>query len=319
MFIIFILMLINVIRINVKMGKKLNVIYGALNITIHPHDDKGKVYVNLFKFLARKAIRVRGQDFIYMYGLTPLNERDISQGFQGTFVKCTKIELDGFFDTKTDDFTEIQDIEDLIPDGTFANARTFNFIFFPSKHLLVTEIKDKDGSVTINTLAKFFELAFSFKEVIDKFENLNVYILPDPEKVEALIKMKNIVSMELEITRPNPDHLNDVESRLHNKMKRMNVDKIEETYISSTKQFIEPDEETKNKMRVAAKNGKVEVKAIDMNGKRKVYSTEAIPFTIQDEYDSKTESKIDLLKRTAQKIFAKFNATKGKIDDSKAD
>lgn len=297
------------------MAKPINVKYGALNITIHPHDKNGDVYVEMLNYLARKPIHVRAQDYVYMYGLKPINENNISNGLQGTFVKCTKIELDKFFDTEIDDYTEIKEIAEAIPEGTFANARSFDFIFFPKKHLLVTEVKDNREAVSIHILAKFFENAFKYKDVIAKFENLHVHVLPDPDQVEQLIKREKIIAIELKITRPNPDDVDSVEKRLQAKMKKMKVEKIEERYVSSRKEFIEPDEETKNKMRAAARNGMVEIKAIDDYGLTKKFSTEDIPFVANDKYDPDTSSQKDILIRKALEIFTKFNPFTGKLDD----
>lgn len=294
----------------------LSVKFGALNITVHPHDKDGQIYLDLFNYLykVREPLQVRGNDYIYLSALKPLNDDKPLEGLQGTFTKLTGIEVSEWFDTTTDKLAEQDIVENVnIPSHLFPNAKFFNFIFFPKKHILISEIYDNKGTVSIGTLAKFFEKLFYRQDIREKFTTATVHVLPDMGKVEEIIRMGTLVTLELEIYRPNADDVEEVETSFLEKLERLNAEKLEEKYETQRKGFLTLDEETKNKMRVAAKNGKVYAKAIDEQGLVKPHSTENIPFVEQDKYDPKTTDKLDFLKRKALEIYARFTPSKGKF------
>ena len=121
---------------------------------------------------------------------------------------------------------------------------------------------------------------------------------------------KKIFLLELEVHRPNADDVDKVEKNLMAKLNRMNAEKVQEKYEAQNKGYLELDEITKDTMRVAAKNGKVEAKVIDDKGLVKKYSTSDIPFLEQDKYDPAKESGWEFALRKAREIYSKFVPSK---------
>lgn len=295
------------------MARKRSVKFGALNITLHPHDGEGKVYIQLLEYLYdnRKPVPVRGNDYIYLSALKPLNEDNPLEGLFGTFTKLTKIDADRWYNVDDDKPAEADDVKQVnIPVNLYPNAKFFNFFFFPKKHILITEIVANGDSVSIQTLSKFFEVLFQREDISQNFTKAKVQILPDMGKVETIIKMEKIFLLELEVHRPNADDVDKVEKNLMAKLNRMNAEKVQEKYEAQNKGYLELDEITKDTMRVAAKNGKVEAKVIDDKGLVKKYSTSDIPFLEQDKYDPAKESGWEFALRKAREIYSKFIPSK---------
>lgn len=291
------------------MARKRSVKFGALNITAHPHDDEGKVYINLLQYLYknRKPIPVRGNDCIYLSSLKNLNDLNPLEGLYGTFTKLTKIDADSWYNVTNDKPAEAVDVKQVnIPVNLYPNAKFFNFFFFPKKHILVSEIAANGDNVSISTLSKFFEILFERDDIVEKFKKVKVQVLPDMDKVEKIIQMEKIVLLELEVHRPNADDVDRVERSLMAKLNKLNAEKVEEKYEAQKKGYLQLDEITKDTMRVAAKNGKVEAKVIDDNGFRKKYSTDDIPFLEQDKYDPETESSWEFGLRKAREIYSRL-------------
>lgn len=295
------------------MARKRSVKFGALNITLHPHDDEGNVYIQLLQYLYdnRKPVPVRGNDCIYLSSLKNLNDEKPLEGLYGTFTKLTKIDADRWYNVNDDKPAEAEDVKQVnIPVNLYPNAKFFNFFFFPKKHILITEVFANGDSVSISTLSKFFEILFERDDIAENFTKAKVQIMPDMGKVEKIIKMENIVSLVFEIHRPNADDVDKVERNLMAKLNKMNAEKVEEKYEAQKKGHLKLDEMTKDTMRVAAKNGKVEAKIVDDKGLVKKYSTDDIPFLEQDRYDPAKEGGWEFALRKAREIYSKFTPSK---------
>jgi hypothetical protein len=254
------------------------VVVGALNITLHPHDNDE--YVKLFKklFRLRKEIHIRGDQYAIITALSEKVEGK-HRVLAGDIFKYTRLEKNDWFNQKTGTFATDEEIEKIeIPDNLQPNSARFSFVFYPKKHALFYEgyYKNKTFSPTMST--NFFKLALNLEELKSEFGQVNVTHVPEKEKVEEILSLKNKEQITYTVTRPNPDTLDQAQTKFLRNLDSQNITELNQEIKAVEGKEIELNEDSKTFARIAAKNGKVKIKARDATNKIITVSTENHPF-----------------------------------------
>ena len=212
------------------MGRKLSVDYSAFNIRVHPHPDKS-VYVDLFEtlFKQNKKISIGNNTSAKINRLWAIQEDNPLEGFIGEIIKYNDITEDGWVNIETGKSAEQDELDAIhIPDDLKPNGKSFYFVFFPKTHILVTEIRDKNGAFSPKMQEKFFKLLFTSTTLLEKFNAIDITIFPDTSAVKHILESKTLKKLELIIHRPNPNDFEGFEEDVLAEMESQNAKVFEQ-------------------------------------------------------------------------------------------
>ncbi|MFA3145443.1 DUF4747 family protein [Acinetobacter baumannii] len=287
-------------------GRARSVYYGGLNIVLNPHET-AMVYVDLLYFIQNEIqvpITLKNNTSIYLYNLKEIHEGKPLDGLTGTLLKCTDIDIKEWFDltekTIVDEDSASKQVK--IPPNYLANAKFFNFVFFPKKHLMVTEIKDSSGSVSISVFKNYFEAIFSKESFQKKFTSGHVTAITDDKKVEGILGSKKLLKLNITLNKPNPDDLSSLKGRIMGHLAEIKAKRLQVIATAEESEYLEPDQQLEDLSRVAADNGEVEAVLI-IDGERQTVSTTAYPKILKDAYYPKEISQEEFLLIMAKKYF----------------
>ncbi|MDC4283018.1 DUF4747 family protein [Acinetobacter baumannii] len=292
------------------MGRKTSVDYTAINIRVHPHPAK-QIYVDLFKtvFSKNRRIPLGHNVSAKMTRLWELREGKPLEGLVGEIAKYNDINDDSWFNIETGKAADPDELDEInIPEDLRPNCDTFYFIFFPKDHILVSEIRDKDGSFSPKMQEKFFNFLFAPKDIVEQFKAIDVTIFPDTTQIAKILNSKTLKKLELIINRPNPDDFEIFEQEILAEMEEQNAKVYEKKLIAQDKEYLDPNEKTKKQIQVAADNGKVIYSEVDLQTglTNRDKSTEETPFIYRDRYDPAATTPLDFIKIKATEIAQKL-------------
>ena len=287
------------------MGRKISVDYTALNIRVHPHPKK-QIYVDLFQtvFKERRCIPLGSSTSATISRLWALNADKPLDGLIGEIVKYNDIDGESWVNVETGESANPDEVSEIyIPKNLRPNGKYFYFVFFPEEHVLVSEIRDKDGSFSPNMQEKFFNYLFSSKNIIEKFKEIDVTVFPDTSLLKNILSSKTLKKIDLIIYRPNPNDFSLFEQDILSDMEQQHAKIFEKKLVAQDKQYLKPNVKTKNQIRVAAQNGKVIYTDVNpITGLTEHGSTSDIPFKERGRYDSAQTTPLDFIKVKAAEI-----------------
>lgn len=291
------------------MARKKKLVYSALNITIHPHSPKK--YVNLFKdaFRLSKAIHLSGDLYaIFRFFSKTVGSTSDTDPYEGEILKYTDISKDAdWYSIDTNELaTDEEKARIVIPEHLKPNASQFSFVFLPEAHLLVYEACYNNKKITHNQIEKFFNVLFSEEKIKEKYGEVNVTSLTEPDEVERMLSLQGIKKITMVTRRPNPDDINNAEREFKERLKRINVIEEEKTLKAESNSDISPDQELKIEALIASRNGRVTIKRQDYEGFSEELSSTDKPLRRYEIYDPNIELPIDILLRKARSIYDDF-------------
>ena len=270
------------------MARETKLQVAAINIAAHPHDDPD-VYVNLFDdaMALTKDLPSRGDQRLLLQRTAKIKEDGRVRYIDGTIARFTHIDMNQpWFNFNTFDQAEDNEVEEVnIPPELRPNYKGFAYRFFPNKHLLVFENKYRKGSISPGIVASFFEQLFNSEELKDKYEQVNVNVINDEEVLDEIFNISMLSTLEIEITRPNPDELGGLDEDIQQRLTSQHMNKVRVNYASIPGQSIEPDDKTKKVAEVAVNNGYVSGAGKDERGIRVEKSTKDHPKTESMKFD----------------------------------
>jgi len=279
------------------MGREKKIEMGAINITIHPHSPRK--YVELFKKVKKlKSIQHIHSD---KYGLlTTVMYLDKEEGetspLTGDLRRFTNINVEGqWFNTKTSDNAEKNDLEKInIPNNLKPNSSRFSYIFFPKEHIMFYECYYDGHTLGPNNAVTLMDKLFNDSQLADEFGKVEVTHIPCIDELSKALGMHRLESLELLISRPNPDDQSDAERRVLRRMNEMHVAEQTQQYKAIPGQSITIDQDLKILANIAAKNGEVTAKGKDDLSKPQIYATSRHPWKDKFYYNSSVDSPFDL-------------------------
>lgn len=287
--------------------KKLS--YGAVNITIHPHSPKK--YVELFKDVRKLSLKVNvyGDQFAMLKHFNPISRNQkFNEPYEGEIVKYTHIDRNGewYSISRNELATDEEKERIVIPDDIKPNVSRFSFIFLPSVHLLVYENKHEQKIITPRQMEILLKTIFSDSVVREKYGEVNVVSLTEPDAVDRMLSLKGITTLKMVTRRPNPDDLSSAEHEFQERFKEMGVIEEDKTYKAERGEEIKPDKKLKRDALIAARNGQVEIKRKNENGHVETLSTNDKPLQRSESYDPANTLPIALLLKEAYALTREF-------------
>lgn len=276
---------------------------GVVNITIHPHTAND--YVDLLNLSAKVgAVQIRGTTYAELK-----HPEFVDDFLYAEIYKYTDIDKSSsWYNKSSEKLATPEEVDAIaIPDNLAPNAGKFSVYFYPRKHLIFYQSYYQNQKLSPNQVVTVFENLFSHHKIKSKYGIVNVTHVPEKKKVEELISNTQKETLQFELTRPNPDSLEEVEREIMERMNNRNVAVHRQEYKSIDNTFIEMDEDMKTLARVAAKNGKVTSRVKESNGAKTILSTQAFPFTVTEYFDDKIIGEIDMFKKVVNNLLSRVS------------
>lgn len=231
----------------------------ALNIAMHePHSPQG--YVNLMQGLysIRRIINVRSLTGVLIGSMYPLDRKNPDRGLTGEIYQFTNLDQsEPWFDVNSLDEASEEEIKEIkIPEHLKPHLARFNYVFFPRGHRLYIQTRNKNRTLGIQTVQKFFRLLLADKSA-PSTPPVEVTVEPDRDTITQILKIKYLKRLEISLVRPNPDDLNAAEKRLLRKLSRQDARQMDVKLHADSNGDLNPDQETITLAKVAASNGAV--------------------------------------------------------------
>ena len=261
------------------MPKNLKMMIGSINIKIHPH--KPEMYIELFKdaIALKNIVPMRGDVYGSLSKFNFIDRKDKNLGFKGNIYKFLNIDPDQpWFDVEKEKVAEadvlknISAIKNIKP-----NFCSFLYYFAPLKHRIFFTTYYDTKSISSKSIANFFTNIFFQPSIIDKYGEVEVIVEPSTDKLDKMMKMKQIDKLELMISRPNPDDHGEAERKLLARLGKLNAKKVYEEYESVNHETLKPDADLLTLTKIAASNGYVKTSGRDDFGKKVHESTLSHP------------------------------------------
>lgn len=249
------------------MGKPKKISISALNIKTQPHSPERYVELFLDAFNLKRRVNMRGDYYGILGYRFFLNNDDPLEGITGNINRYLEIDPNkpwlNVQETKAAEEDDIAEIN--IPEHLKPNMAAFRFVFFPVGHRLFFETYSDQNSLGPSTVLNFFQRLFAHETIIKKYGDVTVVQEPARETLDDILAIHSLTTLEMKITRPNPD--DPFESFEHKFYKRM-LDENADIYETTLKgKDLSPSETTKMMARIASSNGQVYGKGKDSDGK----------------------------------------------------
>jgi len=259
------------------MAKSPRIVMGALNISADPHPPG--IYRRIFTEVAGVKQQIHGADWGKI--TEPQDRETTPPSFYGRVLLWTEIDRDGKWLHQEQDReatpTEKRNI--VIPNELDPNFRSFHFVFFEDRHLLVVEFQNELGERFGAARArKLFSLLLNRDD--QDWPEVSVTVVPSQEALEKIYAIPRLRKLELYVIRPNPDDLTTETARVLDRLVKQGAKDQTLVYTKRAKvKSITPDEETKTLAEVAANNGYVSGEGKDEDGAPVMESTKDHPKT----------------------------------------
>lgn len=285
----------------------------VLNVTL-PRQEGRKPTPEDYFTLMRRALRLRRPIALHgdRHGLLQFVPREpdwnLVHGIVGTFVR---IDInDDWINMVSGDKASRDDLSQIsIPPGLQPHYRRYNYLFDLATHKLAIETRSepevgKSPSALSPMLAEsLFQDLFQQPELLDEFGMVNVTVMPHREAVEELIAWRKAEKITIVIKPPNPDD-DDLEEKLERRLATMNAAQYDQTLKAAKDERLQPDEEAEAAMRVASRNGHVEVEG-EEGGTKVTKSTRDKPLIESGSYNKAVESHTEAFTQTARDAIEK--------------
>lgn len=262
---------------------------GCLNVKLHPHTPEK--YLELFTdiFSRKHRAKIFGDKWGTPHLLMNIDSKDPLKGIYGTFFQYTQI------DPKKPwlDLGKMEAILDehgnpipLVGDDKMPNLSEIEFVFYPVGHRLFFNMK----KVTPLNIQRMFEEICSVGYIRKRYGRVLVDIEWEKEVIKKILEIPTITKLEIQISRPNPDDIAELEDEVIRRMDRQKVNRWTETLSGTKSEGIEPDNVTVSMMNIASSNGKVSAKGYDLEGSPVDESTDPYPFKERTTYNPNTSN-----------------------------
>lgn len=272
----------------------------CLNIVLHPHAPG--CYVDFLTLCKKKnlAVKIRGDDVLLIGSFLKAQDKDC---YIGEFYKY--LNLDATADWFNLDVmaaatrNEVGSV--VIPENLKPHFKKYSFVFFPKGHRLFYISKSGSDALSPLLVKKFFEGIAKHSNVAE-IGQLSITIEPKVGSISSMFSLPRISLIEMEITKPNPDDLSGLDAKFKARLKKLNAKKQTVSYTEDNSAGLAPDEELVKMAKIAASNGKVDVKGRNHSGEIVNESTASTPLNEPITYNPGVQTERDALIDAARSL-----------------
>jgi len=281
----------------------------VLNIVTHPHDTE--TYQRLFNtiFLNDWHTKILGEIHGMIGTINQIDPRDESEGYYGSLFKFTEIDPDGaWLNLRRREEASPKELAQVsIPNELRSNFSSIPYAFFPKTHRLYFATRSAKGAIGAKTAQRMFTQLF--KKALTHLEmnnhELNVHIVQASDGLKQILGLQQLRSLEITISRPNPDGPGDLAAELLGGLDAQNATKGVYSLIAQKGQSLKPSQKAIELANFALENGNVAASGKNEKGQTKHLDTEKHPKRIRQILEDGAvlmEEFIQLAKRLASKL-----------------
>lgn len=281
-------------------NRKLSV--AGINIVIHPHSADQYLALLQDAFRLGKHFRSRGDQHLILGHVKKDTENQI---INGEIARFTNIDMSlPWFDLEKRDAADDDDIEHRIkiPNELKPNYEPFFFTFFAKKHWFVFESYSESKGISPGAVEAFLAKLFSQPSIIQKYGEVSVVALTDHDKLNEILSLPTMNNIKMTIRRPNPDDWHLYEAHVLKDLEDQNINEVVYEHRAIKGRSIKLDDKRKRLAKVAADNGKVEVKGKEEHGNSISVSTSNYPRIVTEKYDPDEITTKQMFNRLASKF-----------------
>lgn len=280
----------------------------AINLRIP--SDRSRNYAELINRILnlRRGVRIHGENYV---ALTEFNE---STGV-GVFSKYSEIDLDrDWFDIEDFGTATPESLSEIrIPEHLKPNLSAFYFELDESLHVVAFETYSDSKSLSGRSVEKYFREVLTDPEILSEFGRVEADLVKDYGKVEQLLALPQLKSLEIVIRLPNPiDISGSLAERIEERLREQNAEEYREELKSKDEDGLQPNERTRQLAFVAAENGDVVARSL-VNGVITTQVTDENPLKEVDTYNSETASSQQVFKRLATRILQRIRNMRAEL------
>jgi hypothetical protein len=200
----------------------------VLNIAMHsPHSPEAyvKLFTKLFK--SRRVVNARTLTGAMIGSMHSLKNGNPVEGVIGEFYQFTDLNRnEPWFDLKNLAEAKEEDVEGIfIPEHLKPHLARFTYVFFPKGHRLYLQTRNKNRTFGINAAQKFLEQLI-VQTAVAEFPMVAITVEPDSDTLRQIFTIKKLLRLDITLTRPNPDDLQDFERRLLEGLESQNAKEL---------------------------------------------------------------------------------------------
>lgn len=204
------------------MARRKTIKLAALNIKTEPHSPER--YVQLWEFLynTHTVGHLRGNDFLVIDSLEMHDQNAITPLIKGSMAKFTEINIhDPWFNLETRERIETESVEEIvrIPHEYKPNLKQIYYTFNPDRHRLIFEA----DPIAPSSIKRAFENIMKSPLIRERYGDVAVELEISRDAIQEILSLQNIMSLEIQISRPNPDGISHLERRVYNRMADQNI------------------------------------------------------------------------------------------------
>ncbi|MEA1830938.1 DUF4747 family protein [Methylobacterium durans] len=271
------------------------IVLGALNITADPHPEG--VYQRLLEMAADREIEVWGSDYAKI--TKPKPRRSDPNVLTGEILVWTVVDRQGeWIDKETNAKATPDRMREIrIPDPLEPNFRAFSYAFVLNRHRLVYEMRNEFGHNFGHTRAdRFFRELFSREVLGSDQPEVSVTVIPEDDTVQKILALPKLKTLEIHLSRPNPDDLEDDTARLLDELESQGA-KSQTIILKKAPKIpsLTPNDTTQRLALVASENGYVSARGVDAEGNPVEESTKRHPKSVPVDVPPDSSARIRFL------------------------
>lgn len=278
------------------MGKGKRLKYYIINIKTQPQHSP-KLYSDLFLYAFNNGLegKIRGSERLMLSGVTKYEDNSLT----GLICRFTNIEEK----SRWFDKIEKKPVEDNntphIPTNMKPNLRENRFVFDLKKHYMFVNTALSPYSIATGLIDLFDK-----QEIEDKFGSVDVVVLKDRDSIQQIISLPMKRSLQIKITIPNPDDLEEAAIELEERLRGANVRKYQVSQTAMPGEALGLTEEMKTLLQLSITDGQAKAVGI-RDGKRVSVSTSDYPLEEYTTYDPNTTTETSALYNVKNAYFEK--------------
>lgn len=199
---------------------------------------------------------------------------------------------------------EIEEI--VIPAHLKPHFHALDFIFSLKHHRMGFVVSDGNDKLSVGQARKLMSAIFQAPMIVEKFGAVDVTAEPRREVLEEILQLAQLTRLNIVITPPNPDDLQDAERKLFEELEKQHANRQQTEYSSNRKEGLKPSDDTATLARIAQSNGKVVGHGKNTEGLTVDISTTDHPLIEKTKYDPNKESRTGILADTFYSVLSKI-------------
>lgn len=276
---------------------------GALNIKTQP--ESTATYASLMRkaYELATAVRFRGSRG-GMIGKLSEEEFDGELIQVGTLDMFTQIDFNkAWYNIRSKQQAEAEDVQSIkVPPNLKPEHRRVEFVFFPHHHRLFFD----SGHLSPSAARTLMEGLLNSQDVRGNGPEVTVLIEQGSDELTRIYSLKQLRTLEIVVTRPNPDDLGGFEKDLKEQLEKQRAKKFSTSLEAEEGKSLQPDDRTRKLADVALSDGYVVGTGRNENGRAVRVSTQTHPLREMTTFSPDETSLEDVLVLFASKVLEKI-------------